>query len=287
MAATGRPIVMLAAEVVGYSRLIRADEKGTLEQLETHRDQFVYPKITEHSGRIVRATGDCLLVEFESPIDAVQCAVELQRGMVDRNLRTLPDQRITFRFGVSADQVTANGNDLVSRAVAALPGNILATLIKPGTEFYRERGNLAVRLAGLAEPAGICISDAVQDAIRDRLPYMFADIGKQNLGNRRSTGALLCRERGLYGIQPASHGAKPAEPIYEVANCRRRSERVCHTWRLWHGIVGVARRKFAEDGYPSDSDCGLARALCRRHRERCCPCVVAAIPGHEQHGRRH
>jgi hypothetical protein len=111
----------------------------------------------------------------------VQCAVELQRGMVDRNLRTLPDQRITFRFGVSADQVTANGNDLVSRAVAALPGNILATLIKPGTEFYRERGNLAVRLAGLAEPAGICISDAVQDAIRDRLPYMFADIGKQNL----------------------------------------------------------------------------------------------------------
>jgi class 3 adenylate cyclase len=181
MAAIGRPVVMLAAEVVGYSRLIRADEKGTLEQLETHRDQFEYPKIKEHSGRIVRATGDRLLVEFESPIDAVRCAVELQRGMVDRNLRTLPDQRITFRFGVSADQVTANGNDLVSRAVAALPANILATLIKPSTEFYRERGNRAVRLAGLAEPAGICISDAVQDAIRGQLPYMFADIGKQNL----------------------------------------------------------------------------------------------------------
>ena len=181
MAAIDRLIVMLAAEVVGYSRLIRADEKGTLEQLEAHRDQFIYPKFAEHSGRIVRASGDSLLVEFKRPTEAVQCAVELQGGMIDRNIRTLPDRRITFRVGVNVGQVTGNGDDLVSRAVAALPRDTLATLIKPGTEFYGERGNIAVRLAGLAEPAGICISGAVQDAIRDQLTYKFEDIGKQYL----------------------------------------------------------------------------------------------------------
>lgn len=181
MAATGRLIVMLAAEVVGYATLIRADEKGTLEQLEAHRNQFVYPKIAEYSGRLVKATGDCLLVEFESPTEAVLCAVELQRGMVDRNIGTLPDRRITFRVGVSVGEVTANDGDLVSRAVAALSRDSLAPLIKPGSEFYGEPGNMAVRLAELAQPTGICISDAVRDAIRDRLPYMFEDIGKHNV----------------------------------------------------------------------------------------------------------
>ena len=181
MAATGRLIVTLAAEVVGYATRIRADEKSTLEPLEAHRNQFVYPKIAEHSGRLVRATGDCLLVEFESPTEAVRCAVELQRGMVDRNIRTLPDRRITFRVGVSVGEVTANDDDLVSRAVAALSRDSLAPLIKPGSEFYGDPGNIAVRLAELAQPAGICISNAVQDAIRDRLPYMFEDIGKHNV----------------------------------------------------------------------------------------------------------
>jgi class 3 adenylate cyclase len=181
MAATGRLIVMLAAEVVGYATLIRADEEGTLEQLEAHRDQFVYPKIAEHSGRLVRATSDCLLVEFQSPTEAVRCAFELQRGMVDRNIRTLPDRRITFRVGVSVCEVTANDGDLVSRAVAALSRDSLATLIKPGSEFYGEPGNMAVRLAELAQPAGICISNAVRHAIHDRLPYMFEDIGKHNV----------------------------------------------------------------------------------------------------------
>ena len=181
MVIIGRPIVMLAAEVAGYSRLIRADEKGTLEQLEAHRDQFLYPKFAEHSGRIVKATGDSLLVEFESPTEAVRCAVELQSGMIDRNIRTLPDRRITFRVGVTVGRVAGNGDDLITRAVAALPSDTLATLIKPGAEIYGERGNLAMHLAALAEPAGICISDAVQEAIRDQLPYTFEDIGQRNL----------------------------------------------------------------------------------------------------------
>jgi class 3 adenylate cyclase len=181
MAAMGRLIVTLAAEVVGYARLIRVDEKGALEQLEAHRDQFVDLKIAEHSGRIARATGDNLLAEFESAAEAVRCAAELQSGMIGRNIRTLPDRRITFRIGVSFGQVTDNGDDLVTRAVAALPRDTLATLIKPAAELHVERGNIALRLAALAEPAGICISGAVRDVIRDQLPFVFKDIGKQNL----------------------------------------------------------------------------------------------------------
>jgi class 3 adenylate cyclase len=184
MAAIGRFIVTLAAEVVGYSKLIRADEKGTIEQLEAHRDQFVRPKIAEHSGRIVRATEGNLLAEFESATEAVRCAVELQNGMIDRNIRTLPDRRITFRIGVTIGQAPDNGDDLVSRAVAALPRDTLATLIKPGAQGHGEHGNKAVRLAALAEPAGICISGAVRDAIRDQLPYTFKDIEKQKLESR-------------------------------------------------------------------------------------------------------
>jgi hypothetical protein len=101
--------------------------------------------------------------------------------MIDRNIRTLPDRRITFRIGVTIDRVTANGDDLVSRAVAALPRDTLATLIKPGAGVYGEHGNVAMRLAALAEPTGICITGAVRDAIRDQLPYKFKDIGEQNL----------------------------------------------------------------------------------------------------------
>jgi class 3 adenylate cyclase len=205
MADIGRPIVMLAAEVVGYSRLIRADAKGALEQLEAHKDQFVYPKIAEHTGRIARVTGDCLLVEFESLTEAVRCAVELQRGMVDRNIGTLPDRRITFRVGVSAGEGIANGDGLVNRAVAALPRDALATLIKPGAEFYGERGNVAVRLAGLAEPAGICISGAVHDAIRNQLPYSFEDIGKQNLES--PTAPVHCYAMNADGVASSSRFA--------------------------------------------------------------------------------
>lgn len=180
MADIGRPIAMLAAEIVGYSSLSRADDKGALEGLEARRDEFLYPKIAEHSGRISRAAGDSLLVEFESPTDAVQCAVDLQRGKIDRNRRKSRSQCITFRIGVTIGRVTGNGNDLVSRAVAAMPRDTLATLIKPGFEILGERGDIAVRVAALAEPGGICISGAVQDAIRGRLPFMFEDIGEQN-----------------------------------------------------------------------------------------------------------
>src|SRR5438552_15361447 len=93
MAGIGRPIVVLAADVVGYSSRIGADEEGTLGRLEAHRHQFVYPKVAEHCGCIVRAADESLLVEFASPIEAVRCAVEVQRGIIDRNIGTAPDRR--------------------------------------------------------------------------------------------------------------------------------------------------------------------------------------------------
>ena len=228
-------MVMLAAEMVDYLRLIRADEKGVLEQLEVHRDQFLYPKIAEHSGRIVKATGDSLLVEFESPTGAVRCAVELQGGMIDRNIRNLPDRRITFRVGVTFGQVTGIRDDLVSRAVAALSKDTLATLIKPGVEIFGERGDIAARLAALADPGGICISGDVQDAIRGQLPYMFEDIGKHNLEIR--TAPAHC-----YAMKADSVASGPRLAVQNLQGrrMRLRSAAVAVSGFATVGVCGVA-----------------------------------------------
>jgi class 3 adenylate cyclase len=184
MAAVRGLIVMLAADVADYSSLIGADEEGTFKRLKAHRQELVDPKVEEHCGRIIWATGGGLFVEFSSPAEAARCAVDLQRGMIDRNLGTAPDRRIVFRVGINIGAAATFGDDLVSRAIAALPIDQLASLIKPGSESFGEAGNIAMRIAGLADPAGICISEAVRDAIRDQLPFSFGDIGKHDIGIR-------------------------------------------------------------------------------------------------------
>ena len=131
-----RLIAVLAANVAGYSRLVGLDEQGTLARLRAHRRELIDPKMDEHSGRIVRATGDSLLAEFTSATEAVRCAVELQRGMIERNVDTAPDRRIAFRVGVNTGEVTTDDGDLISRAVAALSTDRLATLVRPESEFY-------------------------------------------------------------------------------------------------------------------------------------------------------
>src|SRR6266853_1243298 len=103
---------ILAADVAGYSRLMGADEEGTLARLKAHRRELVDPKIKEHRGRIVKTTGDGMLVEFPSVVDAVRCAVEMQRGMVDRNAEIPEDQRITFRIGVNLGDIIVDGDDI-------------------------------------------------------------------------------------------------------------------------------------------------------------------------------
>jgi adenylate cyclase len=177
-----RLIAVLAADIAGYLRLTELDEEGTLARVRAHRRELIDPKIDEHGGRIVRATADSLLAEFPSATEAVRCAVEVQRGMIERNVNTASDRRIAFRVGVNTGEVTTDDGDLISRAVAALSTDRLAALIRPESEFYGDVSNIAVRVAALAEPAGVCISDPVREAVGDQLPYVFKDIGSQDLG---------------------------------------------------------------------------------------------------------
>src|SRR6202163_4772710 len=112
MASTRRLAAILAADVAGYSRLMGADEEGTHERLKAHRRELVDPKIKEHQGRIVKTTGDGLLAEFPSVVDAVRCAVEVQRGMIERNAETAENSRISFRVGVNLGDVIAEEDDI-------------------------------------------------------------------------------------------------------------------------------------------------------------------------------
>jgi adenylate cyclase len=155
-----RLVAIFAADVAGYSRLMGEDEEGTHERLKAHLGQLVEPKITEHRGRIVKNTGDGLLAEFASVVDAVRCAVEIQRGMSERNAGTSEGKRVTFRVGVNLGDVIVEEHDIFGDGV-----------------------NVAARLEGLAEPGGICISRVVHDQIRDKLPYPFEDRGEQSVKN--------------------------------------------------------------------------------------------------------
>ena len=156
MAATRRLAAILAADVAGYSRLMGADEEGTHERLKAHRRELVEPKIAHHRGRVVKTTGDGLLVEFPSVVDAVRCAAEVQRAMIDRETGIPEERRIRFRVGINLGDVIAEDGDIFGDGV-----------------------NVAARLEALAEPGGICISRMVRDQIRDKLPYAFADLASR------------------------------------------------------------------------------------------------------------
>jgi adenylate cyclase len=160
MASTRRLTAILAADVAGYSRLMGVDEEGTHERLKAHLRQLVEPKIEEHRGRVVKNTGDGLLADFPSVVDAVRCAVEIQRGMAERNEGTSPEKRIDFRIGINLGDVIVEEHDIFGDGV-----------------------NVAARLEALAEPGGICISRMVRDQIRDKLPYSFEDKGEQSVKN--------------------------------------------------------------------------------------------------------
>jgi len=155
-----RLTAILAADVAGYSRLMGADEEGTLAQLKAHRRALVDPKINEHRGRIVKTTGDGMLVEFASVVDALRCAVEVQRGMLERNAEVPREKRIEFRVGIHQGDIIIDGGDIFGDGV-----------------------NVAARLEGLAEPGGICVSARVQEDAQGKLDIPFEDIGEQQLKN--------------------------------------------------------------------------------------------------------
>jgi class 3 adenylate cyclase/pimeloyl-ACP methyl ester carboxylesterase len=175
-----RLAAILAADVVGYSRLMGADEMGTLTSLKSHRRELIDSAIAGHHGRIVKTTGDGMLVEFASVVDAVSCAVNIQRSMVQRNASIAPDKQIVFRIGINVGDIIIDGDDIFGDGV-----------------------NVAARLETLCEPGGVCISRTANDQIRDKLSIAFADLGEQAVKN-------ISRAVGVFGLTANDIVALPA-----------------------------------------------------------------------------
>jgi adenylate cyclase len=185
MTQTRRLAAILAADVAGYSRLIGADESGTLRRLKAIRDELIDPMIASHHGRLVKTTGDGLLIEFSSVVDALRSATEIQAGMVDRNGTVPQSERIEFRMGLNVGDVVVEDGDIFGDGV-----------------------NVAARLEGLAEPGGICVSARVQEDAAGRLDLAFEDMGEQSLKNI----ARPVRVYRVRGPRTADQSMAPATP---------------------------------------------------------------------------
>jgi adenylate cyclase len=151
---------ILAADIAGYSRLMGADEAGTLARLKEHRRELIDPKNKQYRGRVVKTTGDGILIEFPSIVDAISCSIDVQQGMCERNADVPQEKRIQFRIGVNLGDVIIEGRDL-----------------------YGDGVNIAARLEGIAEPGGICISQTVLNHARGKIAFEFEDLGEQALKN--------------------------------------------------------------------------------------------------------
>jgi class 3 adenylate cyclase/pimeloyl-ACP methyl ester carboxylesterase len=177
---------ILAADVAGYSRLMGHDEVGTLRALKAHRRELVDPAIARHHGRIVKTTGDGMLVEFHSIVDAVACAVAVQRGMIARNAAVPEDHRVVFRIGINLGDILIDGDDIFGDGV-----------------------NVAARLEALCEPGGVCISRAAHEQIRDKLSLAFVDLGERTVKN-------ITRSIGVFGLAASDVAELPEEVISPV-----------------------------------------------------------------------
>jgi adenylate cyclase len=177
-----RLAAILASDVAGYSRLMGADEEGTLERLKALRCELVDPKIAERKGRIVKTTGDGLLVEFASVVDAVRCAVEVQQAMPERNTGVAADNHIELRIGINLGDVIVEGDDL-----------------------YGDGVNIAARIETLADAGGVFVSNTVHDHVRDRLPFIFEDLGEQQVKN-------IARPVRVYRVRDTGSSKGPAPP---------------------------------------------------------------------------
>ena len=207
-----RLAAIVSADVVGYSLLMGRDDSATLAGLKAHRRELIDPKIAEYGGRIVKTTGDGLLLEFPSVVDAVRCAVDVQRGMAERNAGVPPEQRIDLRIGINVGDIIINGDDIFGDGV-----------------------NVAARLQTLAEPGGICVSRVVRDQVLDKLSFAFEDLGPQDVKN-------ITRPIEVYRVDLGSAASQ------ELSPGRKRFQRLTRApGRRWSaagvialGIVGVA-----------------------------------------------
>jgi adenylate cyclase len=177
-----RLAAILAGDVAGYSRLMGADEEGTLLRLNTHRREFLEPKIAEHRGRIVKRTGDGVLIEFASAVDATRCAIEIQRGMAERNTPVAQGKRIELRIGIHVGDIIIEDDDIFGDGV-----------------------NIAARLESIAQPGGICVSEDAYRQVRGKLDARFQDAGEQQLKN-------IAQTVRVYRLQPNDSPTEIAAP---------------------------------------------------------------------------
>src|SRR5262245_50095621 len=222
-----RLAAIFAGDIAGYSRLMSVDEEGTLRQLKAHRKELVNPKITEHRGRIVKTTGDGMLVEFVSVVDAVRCAVDIQRGMVDRNTHVPPEKRIQFRIGLNVGDIIIDGDDI-----------------------YGDGVNVAARLEALAEPGGIMVSRVVHDQVQDKLSFGFDDLGEQ-------TVKTIARPVGVHRIQLTD----PTMPVKATTSTPERTstDRPSIAVLPFANMSGDPEQEYFADGISEDIITGLSK----------------------------
>jgi Flp pilus assembly protein TadD len=235
-----RLAAILAADVAGYSRLMGADEEGTLARLKALRAELIDPGLAEHHGRIVKTTGDGLLVEFASVVDAMRCAVGWQSAMADRAQPA--ETRIEFRIGVNLGDIIIDGDDIFGDGV-----------------------NIAARLEAMAEPGGICISRTVLTQTRGKLDFPVEDLGEQALKNSGSTAGSGTAVSSASTLDPgfaAPHAALALTLVIESAIFRPNDEGQAPIPRA----IECARRSIALDPTEAAGHCALASALLRMGR---------------------
>lgn len=220
-----RLAAILAADVVGYSRLIRADEEGTLDRLKAVLAEFIIPKIVGHNGRVVKLLGDGVLAEFPSVVDAVRAAVEVQQALAARNAELPAEKQIDFRIGINLGDVVIEDGDI-----------------------YGDGVNVAARLEGLAEAGGICISDAVYEQVLYRLKHDFADMGERSVKNI-DRPLRIWQWTGRVRPEPA-RSAEDATPV---------SDKPCVAVLPFANLSGDPEQEYFADGITEDLIAALGR----------------------------
>jgi adenylate cyclase len=223
-----RLTAILAADVAGYSRLMGMNEEGTLAALKKVRREVADPKIAEHRGRIVQTAGDSLLAEFYSVVDAMRCAVEMQREMARRNAGMVKERRIEFRIGINLGDIIVDQNDIFGDGV-----------------------NLAARLETLAEPGGICVSRVVRDQVRDKIDVSFEDRGEQRVKN-------IARPVRTYRVLLAAD-ARAASPPPQAVAPRPLADRPAIAVLPFNNVTGDAEQGYFVDGITEDIITALSK----------------------------
>ena len=227
MAETRKLAAILAADVAGYSKLAGSDEERTLARLRALRSDLIDPTIAVHHGRVVKRTGDGVLIEFRSVVDAVRCAIEVQNGMVERNAGLPPERRIEFRVGIHlGDVVEESDGDLMGDGV-----------------------NIAARLEGIADPGGICLSEDAYRQVRDRLKEAFIDLGEKELKN-------IARPVRAYAVKT---GAGPASAPQASAPERPAPPRLSIVVLPFANIGGDPEQEYFVDGVTESLTTDLSR----------------------------